>query len=358
MELHALLRLTDLFSSQGLVYRFFFCATHFLIGSLVFDLVHWLAHKSHQSPFHALRLLARTHSIHHQYFDRNLKYNDAVSRTSIVAWNLGRDSNHVSYSQLPRDPCFFLVGPQYHALHHIDPRNYFGSMTRFVDWVFGTAVTLRGRRVAMTGSRGALGQAFIDRLSLEHVKCIKPLRFGIDWTFDNYSGLESILANTDILILAHGSKDDSDAFQANCESVIAILELFRRSCPRSKLGLLPEVWYVGSEAEFHGCWSSSMQRYTDSKRAFVPFARAYYGDREFIYRHIVPAAFKSGLGPGLVTAHWTARVALWWIRRGARYVPVTYTGFAYANFFRFMFWIKPYNTGALGNPSWRTDSVL
>lgn len=31
---------------------------------------------------------------------------------------------------------------------------------------------------------------------------------------------------------------------------------------------------------------------------------------------------------------------MWWIRRGSKYVPVTYTGFAYLNFFKFLFKIK------------------
>lgn len=385
-------------SLRELAYRFAFCAAHFIVGSVVFDLVHWVAHQSHRSPYGALRWLARAHSIHHRYFDRNLKYNEAfrvqnllwhlplellcqvagstlswlvsrpliprpdllvrqelvlvlmiqVVRTCVVAWNSGHDSNHISYSKLPKDPSFMLVGPQYHALHHIDPQNYFGSMTRFVDWVFGTAVTFKGRRVAMTGSGGALGEALADELTLERVKRITPLRFGKDWTVDNYSNLEPILANTDILILAHGTKDDNEVFQANCESVIAIIELFKRCCcTGSKPDLLPEVWYVGSEAEFHGSWESNMQRYTESKRAFVPFARGYYDDKTFIYRHIVPSAFKSRMGPGLVSARWVARVALWWIRRGARYVPVTYTGFAYANFFRFLYWVKPCDVSAV-----------
>ncbi|UNI24152.1 hypothetical protein JDV02_009925 [Purpureocillium takamizusanense] len=236
------------------------------------------------------------------------------------------------------------VGPQYHAMHHLDPQNYFGSTLRLVDWIIGSAVSLRGRRVAMTGSNGALGQALTHRLNLEHVKCIESLRFGIEWSYDTYAALAPILADTDILILAHGSKDCEDPVRANCESAVAIIELFRRIRPPSlKPEALPEVWYVGSEAELHGAWSRRMQPYTEAKRAFVPFARAYYDNKTIIYRHIVPAAFRSSMGPALVTAHWAAAVALWWIKRGARYVPVTYTGFAYANYFRFKYHVKPFD---------------
>ncbi|KAH7120151.1 hypothetical protein B0J13DRAFT_403821, partial [Dactylonectria estremocensis] len=330
-------------------------------------------------------------TVHHQYFDRRLCFNSAFSgrnlllhlplefackvlgitlswslshlltprpsrlreqdlalavllelgRSCVVAWNVGRDSNHVPYSQLPKDPHSILVGPQYHALHHIDPHNYFGSMVRLMDWVFGTAVTIRNRRVAMTGSRGALGQALTYQLEKEGAKCIEALRFGVDWNYGDYSALGPLLANTDILILAHGSKDLTHALQANCEASISIIEMFKRCRPSSKVGLLPEVWYVGSEAELHGSLTKHDQAYSDSKRAFVPFALGYYHDDGFMYRHIVPAAFKSRMGPALVSARWTARVTLWWISRGARYVPVTYTGIAFLNYVRFMYWVKP-----------------
>lgn len=370
--------------------------THVLVGSIVFDLVHWLAHRSHSSPYYILRLLSKAHVTHHRFFNRKLQFNEAfrvrnllshlplelfcqmvgtilswilsqqflsdvkkvnrsqeyllfliliiqAGRCCIVAWNDGRDSNHIPFQQLPKDPHLFVVGPQYHSLHHIDPHNYFGSMTRLVDWVLGTAVSLQGRRVAMTGSRGALGQAMLSELVQHRVKEVQSLRFGLEWTHGDYADLIPVLAKTDILILAHGTKDGDDVFQANCHSAVDIIQLFKETRLRSTTTpeVIPEVWYVGSEAEFHGAWSSGMRQYTASKRAFVPFARAYYDDESMVYRHIIPAAFKSNMGDGLATANWTAKTALWWIRRGARYVPVTYTGIAFLNFFRFLFWTKP-----------------
>lgn len=373
------------FPVGSLTQRLSFCVFHFLSGSFFYDSVHWLAHHSQRSRFRVLRMLAKAHAIHHQYFDRNLRYNERfrsqnliwhqtlellcqmigstmswtfcllafrglaldmapdlilvlflqVARTAVVVWNSGHDSNHIPYPRLPKDPFTFFVGPQYHALHHIDPLNYFGSMTRLLDWWMGTAVSLRGRRVTMTGSSGALGQALAEQLRLEGVRSISAPKFGIDWAYDDYSYFESALQNTDVLILTHGSKNGKHDFEANCESAVKIIEIFRESCSRRKLGLLPEVWYVGSEAELHGAWTSDMQTYTGSKRAFVRHARAFYDEETFNYRHIVPAAFASSMGPGLVSARWAARVALWWIRRGARYVPVTYTGLAFVNFLRF-----------------------
>lgn len=370
---------------ENLVFSVSTGVAHYLVGSIFFDLVHWLAHRSHRSRFRLFRLLGQAHTAHHRYFDRNLKFNNKfiydnlvshmpleffcqaigsalswlccavlygqsvqvltivlvveITRTLIVAWNLGHDSNHLAYTKLPKDTYSVIVGPQYHALHHVDPQNYFGSMVRLVDWVLGTASTLRGRRVTMTGSSGALGQALCKQLDGE-VSSIKRLRYGRHWSYDDYTGIESVLAATDILVLAHGSKAN-DAFQANCESAANLIELFKRVRTQSKPELKPEVWYVGSEAELHGSWVDSMKGYTDSKRAFAKFARGFYDDEDIIYRHIVPAAFKSDMGPAIVSADWAAKVALWWIRRGAMYVPVTYTGFAFVNYLRFMYWVKP-----------------
>ena len=72
-----------------------------------------------------------------------------------------------------------------------------------------------------------------------------------------------------------------------------------------------------------------------SKRAFARAAARLFFDPEILYRHIVPSAFRSRMGPGLMSGHTAARVAFWLIRHGFRYVPVTYTGIAFLNFVPF-----------------------
>ncbi|KAM3533132.1 hypothetical protein MY4038_003557 [Beauveria bassiana] len=370
-----------------------FTIIHYIVGSVFFDLVHWQSHQKTRNKF--VRWLNRTHSAHHQYFNRQLRFNRSfryanlvshmplefacqavgssaswlllrrfyptaaydllivmlvqIIRTAIVAWNMGYDSNHIPYRVLPKDGNNMIVGPEYHVLHHIDPQNYFGSMVRLVDMIFGTATTLKGRRVAMTGSSGALGKELTKILQKEQVASITPLRHGVDWSRNDYSGLAPILAETDILVLCHGTKDHNAALAMNCTSAVSIIELFKQSRDRTKPELIPEVWYVGSEAELHGALPGDkvMQAYAESKRAFVPFARAYYDDEQILYRHIVPAAFQSRMGSAIVGADWAARTAIWWIRRGAQYVPVTYTGMAFVNYFRFMYWVKPTTAGSL-----------
>jgi hypothetical protein len=42
------------------------------------------------------------------------------------------------------------------------------------------------------------------------------------------------------------------------------------------------------------------------------------------------------MGPGLMSASFAAKVTLFLLKRGFKYVPVTYTGIAFINYFRFI----------------------
>ena len=369
------------------------CLWLWFAGTFFFDIVHYLLHQCSKSRYRILRLTGHLHQVHHFYFNRRLEFNDKyhwqnlcvefplelacqivgtwlgwifayalgligperlskelfslvlaveVVRVFVVASLSGRDSNHKTYRTVPKDHNWFLVGPEYHALHHVDPEAYIGSAFRVFDWLLGTGYSLRSRRITLTGASGAFGQAMKKELLSESVRCIQELKFGVDWTYDDYTPTIPILANTDVLILAHGSKQ-RDELKANCDSAIAVIELFKQHRkPRSgNEKLLPKVWYVGSEAELHPSWGiTRLQSYSRSKRSFLPYARTLYDDPSVIYRHIVPSAFSSPMGPAIVSAEWAARISMWWIRRGARYVPVTYTGLAYVNYFKFMYRVQ------------------
>ena len=47
------------------------------------------------------------------------------------------------------------------------------------------------------------------------------------------------------------------------------------------------------------------------------------------------------MGPGLISGEAAAKAALFLIRRGFRYVPVTYTGIALVNYFKFAWFTTP-----------------
>ena len=263
---------------------------HILVGSVTFDLIHWKIHQSGRSSNPVFRWLARVHITHHQYFDRRLNFNQSyttknlllnaplellsqvlgsliswlslraltptptqlvnqdisiavtflILRSMVVAYNDGRDSNHVHYSRLPRDPHSVIVGPEYHALHHIDPQGHFGSMIRLVDWIFGTATILHGRTITITGSHGALGNALLQELRREKGTVINEFHFGSDWDCENYGRLEAALQTTDILVLAHGARL-GDVFRANCGSAVAIIDVFMRIRGEHDSLLRPEI---------------------------------------------------------------------------------------------------------------------
>lgn len=42
-------------------------------------------------------------------------------RMMVVIAMSGRDSNHIAFDMVPKDRSWFLVGPEFHALHHIIP---------------------------------------------------------------------------------------------------------------------------------------------------------------------------------------------------------------------------------------------
>jgi hypothetical protein len=91
----------------------------------------------------------------------------------------------------------------------------------------------------------------------------------------------------------------------------------------------------------HPSWGNkSLAAYSASKRRFLPFAKSLYENNTVVYRHIVLSAFSSKMGPDIVSVDLAAKWTMWWIRRGAKYVPVTYTGIAYVHFFEFVFGIK------------------
>ena len=360
------------------------CTWLYLTGSFFFDIVHSLFHQCSKSRHRLLRRVGYLHQVHHLYFNRNLKFNNKyhwlnlcielplelscqlfgtwlgwlaadhlrltgnellsqelfilvlwfeVARAIVVAILDGRDSNHKSYTNPPKDPNWLLVGPQYHALHHIDPAAYISSTFRLFDWIFGTGYSLKSRRITITSRSGAFCSVMKRQLQNEGVKCIQELKFGVNWKHDDYGSMIPILADTDVLILTHGSKGD-DALKSHCELTLQMIELFKKHHkpkPDQKM-LLPEVWYLESEIGMHPSLGQ--------EASFLPYARTLYDDPTILYRHIVPSVCQSPMGSAIVSAEWTARITMWWIRRGARYVPVTYTGLAYLNYFKFMYWVK------------------
>lgn len=346
----------------------------YLIGTLVFDVMHYLFHRFLESKYTLLKAIGSIHLSHHRFYTSALKIRPewttknllhhviveyliqiiailacamffnpvaiiiaALFETSIfvgVCYCRGRDAHHKTYDALPACRSRFFVSAEYHAMHHLHPTKFFSSSIKLFDCIIGSAHQLKGKHIVMTGSNGALGSHMKKLLENEGaiVSCFK---FGSDYNYECYENLAEKLSKADILFLCHGSKFEN-AQQANCDSYVSIIELFKKVHKPTKETL--EIWGVGSEIECHPCFGiKKIKAYASSKRNYAKYARHYYRDKDIQYRHLVHSAFISPMGPGLMTASFAARATLFLIKRGFKYVPVTYTGFAFLNYFRFIF---------------------
>jgi hypothetical protein len=245
----------------------------------------------------------------------------------------GMDLNHMSMRRISGQQGLLWVTPSYHAMHHVHPNNFFSSFANLFDLLFGTGTQIDGRRFLITGASGAFGSAMKARLErLGGV--VETARHGVDFGPDDYERMREKLARTDVLVLSHGAKADG-AWDANYTTFAGLIDLFVE-IGRTRL-TPPEVWGLGSEVELHGDFGmAELRDYSVSKRAFARRALGYYRSPELIYRHIVPSAFTSAMGKGAMSADFAAAVALFIIRRGFAYVPVTLTTLALWNYFRFV----------------------
>lgn len=346
----------------------------FLMGTILFDFVHFGLHQCLRSNYFFLRSIGRLHSVHHRFYSAGLKiktewmqanlwqhvlFEYSVQTVGIVCcyfffnkmaillalfletlilfyvlWCRGVDFHHKPYTVLPSYRGGPFVSAAYHAMHHFNPNHFFSGYIKVFDYLFGTGLQLTGKRIAMTGANGALGSNM--KILLEKAGAtVTTFKYGVDYNYDNYETLTTPFAQADILFLCHGSKYE-DAQQANCDSYIRMIELFKSVHPRTMIPI--EVWAVGSEIECHPCFGiKKIKIYARSKRNFAKVAHHYFHDKDIQYRHMVHSAFISKMGPGLMSAKFAARSTLFLLKRGFKYIPVSYTGFAYLNYFRFIF---------------------
>src|SRR5689334_22303156 len=123
----------------------------YICGSLAYDGVHALAHTRGGKRSWPIRLLAKAHAAHNKRFDRNLTINDKILRQTLLlhlpmelgcqmvgsgfTWALLCSMSGLELRGLQDLLIVWSVqtaraavwGAEYHALHHIDPFNYYGS---------------------------------------------------------------------------------------------------------------------------------------------------------------------------------------------------------------------------------------
>ena len=349
----------------------------FVVSTALFDALHWVLHRWENSRFRILRAFSSWHWVHHKVLGLDMQINPAYARaniwfhilpeylTSIVGTLIfltifpwppialviairtvmlmmtlkeeGLDYNHMSMSRVGGQQGLLWVDNNYHAMHHGYPHAYFSSFTNIFDLAFGTGTQIKGRHFLVTGASGAFGSAMVARLT-KAGGIVETAKSGVDFSAGNYAVMREKLERADVLLLAHGAKTE-DTWNANVVTFTDLIDLFT-DLGKTRLAP-PEVWALGSEVELHGDMGlDELKAYSASKRAFALRARDYYRSDALLYRHIVPSSFTSPMGKGAMSADTAVTIALFFIRRGFKYVPVTLTGMAVLNYFRFRYFQK------------------
>ncbi len=258
-------------------------------------------------------------------------------------------------------PTSWRVNRTYHWRHHFDNQKayYCGTLT-LVDKVLGTALSLKGKTVAVTGASGTFGQALLKYLYLNEAKPIaltsqtNPVNLEINgkiiliktitWKIGNEEALADLFENIDILVINHGvnvnhQRSESaiiKAYEVNTFSAFRLMELFLKTVRTNEQIAKKEVWVNTSEAEVNPAFSPL---YELSKRAIGDLITLRRLDAPCVIRKVILGPFKSNLNPiGIMSADWTAKQVIKAAKRDSRNIivtinPITYIAFPIKEFF-------------------------
>ncbi|MEM7760127.1 MAG: bifunctional sterol desaturase/short chain dehydrogenase [Cyanobacteria bacterium P01_A01_bin.40] len=243
-------------------------------------------------------------------------------------------------------PSRWLVNRPYHWRHHFDNQDaYFSGTLTLVDKLLGTALSLKNKRIAVTGASGTLGRALLTQLHLAGAKVtalsssdleIKLNIAGneiavptLSWQIGQESQLLPQLDKIDILILNHGINVNGERDQAaiaksyeiNTFSTLRLMELFFKTIKSDRDMIRKEVWVNTSEAEVNPAFSPL---YELSKRATGDLVTLRRLDAPCVLRKLILGPFKSKLNPvGIMSADWVAKQIVNLARRDIRNIIVT-----------------------------------
>lgn len=263
-----------------------------------------------------------------------------------------------AFQELPGD---WFVNRPYHWRHHFENQEayYCGTFT-VVDKVMGTALSLKGKRVAVTGASGSLGTALLTELHLAKAKAIAltsrphvlsinvagaevPLKT-IQWQAGNEAAILEELHKVDILVLNHGINVHGDrspeairkSYEINTFSQQQLIELFLSTINTNQDRVRKEIWVNTSEAEVNPAVSPL---YELSKRALGDLVTLQRLDSPIIIRKLILGPFKSSLNPvGVMSADFVAKMIVNLAKRDFRNIivtinPITYLLFPLKEFF-------------------------
>jgi hypothetical protein len=258
-------------------------------------------------------------------------------------------------------PGNLLVNKPYHWRHHFDNQNaYFCGTLTVLDKVLGTALSLKGKKIAVTGASGTLGLALLKYLHLSGAKITAltssnkeitltnkqeniPVKT-IVWRVDNEQELAQELEKIDILIVNHGINVHGEksqeaiekSYQINTFSSYRLMELFLNTVKTNQDIVRKEVWINTSEAEVNPAFSPL---YELSKRTLGDLVTLKRLNAPCIIRKLILGPFKSNLNPiGIMSADWVAKQIINCAKRDFRNIiisinPLTYIAFPVKEFF-------------------------
>ena len=253
-------------------------------------------------------------------------------------------------THLPGDftslPASWFVNRPYHWRHHFDNQNaYFCGTISLVDKLMGTALSLKNKKIAVTGASGSLGKALLKQLHLKGAKVIAltssqanftlevdgqelPIKT-LTWQVGKEAELATELAKIDILILNHGVNvhgertEDAIAksYEINTLSSWRLMELFFKTVRTNEDIVRKEVWVNTSEAEVNPAFSPL---YELSKRTLGDLVTLRRLDAPCVVRKLILGPFKSNLNPiGVMSPEWVAKQIVNLAQRDIRNIIVT-----------------------------------
>ncbi len=270
----------------------------------------------------------------------------AIARAQ--GWLLSTDLTHEP-GELTTIPSNWRVNRTYHWRHHFDDTNaYFAGSFTLIDKLMGTAVSMKGKTVAVTGASGTMGRALLGELARQKARPIAlttspDATFGENvpcwqWQPGAEADLREALKKVDILILNHGLNGHGDrtpeaiqaALEANALSGWRLMEVFFSTVETSPQRANKEVWVNTSEAEVSPAFSPL---YEVSKRLMGDLVTLRRLDAPCVVRKVILGPFKSNLNPiGVMSAEWVAWAVVTLAKRNVRNIIVTINPLTYLIF--------------------------
>ncbi|HSM81101.1 MAG TPA: bifunctional sterol desaturase/short chain dehydrogenase [Nodosilinea sp.] len=269
----------------------------------------------------------------------------AAALARAQGWLLATDLTHEP-GELTTIPSNWLVNRTYHWRHHFDDTNaYFAGYFTLLDKFMGTAVSLKGKTVAVTGASGTLGRALLEELARQKAKPIAlttssdaVFAEGIaswQWQPGAEADLREALRKVDILVINHGLNVHGDrsggaiatSLEVNALSSGRLMEVFFSTVETSSQRANKEIWVNTSEAEVNPAFSPL---YELSKRLLGDLVTLRRLDAPCVVRKVILGPFKSNLNPiGVMSAPWVAWAVVALAKRNVRNIIVTINPLTY-----------------------------